>query len=233
MGTGRAMAPSGLPDAEGATMIEDTRAEVSARIGQIADELRAHAANGLFFTKDPYDRDRYQKIQLLSAELMAMVDSRSTVDLERMFREDTHGRTPAVAVDGAVFRADGRLLLAERADSREWCIPGGAVDVGEPPSAAAEREVREETGLTVRAVRLLGLYDNRSWNMPSVLSHAYYLLFECELLDGELTPSSETTDFRWVTEEEAGELTLFRSHVYKVPEAFRLHRAPDAPTAFH
>jgi hypothetical protein len=69
--------------------------------------------------------------------------------------------------------------------------------------------------------------------MPSVVSHVYYLVFECQRLSGELTPSHETTDFRWATEEEAVALPLHRSHVRKVPEAFRLHRAPDAPTAFH
>jgi len=96
-----------------------------------------------------------------------------------------------------------------------------------------EREVREETGLRVRATRLLGVWDNRSWNMPSVVSHIYYLVFECDLLGGELTASLETTDFRWVTEEEAAMLTLYRSHALKVPAAFRLHRAPDQPTEFH
>jgi ADP-ribose pyrophosphatase YjhB (NUDIX family) len=155
------------------------------------------------------------------------------VELERLFREDVTGRTPAVGVDGAVFDSDGRLLLVERAKEREWCMPGGASDFGEAPSAGVEREVREETGLRVRATRLLGVWDNRSWNMPSVVSHIYYLVFECDLLGGELTPSLETTDFRWVTEEEAAMLTLYRSHVRKVPAAFRLHGAPGQPTEFH
>jgi 8-oxo-dGTP pyrophosphatase MutT (NUDIX family) len=203
------------------------------RIGLIADELRSHAANGLYYGRDPYDQERYRRIQAIAAELAAMVDTRSTVELERLFREDVFGRTPAVAVDGAVFDDAGRLLLAERSGTREWCIPGGASEVGEAPSAGAVREVLEETGLTVRATRLLGVYHNLAWGMPSVFSHAYYLVFECERLGGELTPSIETTDFRWVTEEEAMALPLYRSHAQKVPEAFRLHRRPDAPTAFH
>src|SRR6185503_1635936 len=98
----------------------------SERIGQIAEELRTHAANGLFFSKDPYDLDRYQRIREIAVELMTLVDTRSTVELERLFREDVTGRTPAVGVDGAVFDADGRLLLVERAKEREWCMPGGA-----------------------------------------------------------------------------------------------------------
>jgi ADP-ribose pyrophosphatase YjhB (NUDIX family) len=214
-------------------MAEGTTTSTADRIGLIADELRAHAANGLFYARDPYDQERYRRIQAIAAELASMIDIRSTVDLQRIFREDVYGRTPAVAVDGAVFDEADRLLLVERAGSREWCMPGGAADVGEAPSAGAVREVLEETGLVVRATRLLGVYHNLAWGMPSVVSHAYYLVFECQRLGGELTPSHETTDFRWVTEEEAVALPLYRSHVRKVPEAFRLHRRPDAPTAFH
>jgi 8-oxo-dGTP pyrophosphatase MutT (NUDIX family) len=219
--------------AKGGDVTEDVRTGTADRIGRLADELRSHAANGLHYGRDPYDQERYRRIQSIAAELTSMVDTRSTVDLERVFHEDVYGRTPSVAVDGAVFDDEGRLLLAERAGSREWCMPGGAADVGEAPSAGAVREVLEETGLTVRATRLLGVYHNLAWGMPSVVSHAYYLVFECERLGGELTPSHETTDFRWVTEPEAMALTLYRSHVRKVPEAFRLHRSPDAPAAFH
>jgi ADP-ribose pyrophosphatase YjhB (NUDIX family) len=214
-------------------MTKGATVDPTSRMGQIADELRTHAANGLFFSTDPYDVDRFRHIQDLAADLTALVDSRSTVELKRLFRDDIHGRTPAVAVDAAIFDADDRLLLVRRADSGDWCMPGGSADVGESPSAGAEREAGEETGLLVRATRLLGVYDNRTWNVPSIMSHTYYLLFECERLGGELTPSLETSDFRWVTPAEAAALPLFRSHVYKVPEAFRLHATPDAPTAFH
>jgi hypothetical protein len=58
-------------------------------------------------------------------------------------------------------------------------------------------------------------------------------VFECSVVSGELAASNETTDFRWVTEDQAKELTLFRTHVRKVPEAFRLHRQPGAAPAFH
>ncbi len=206
--------------------------DVGPRIGQIADELRAHAANGLRFSADPYDIDRFHRTRELAAELLSLVDGRSTVEISRIFQEDLIG-TPAVAVDAAIFDAKGRILLAQRADSGEWCMPGGASDVGESPSAGAVREALEETGLEVRATRVIGVFDNRTWHVRSVARHAYYLVFECEVLGGELTPSIETTDFRWVTEEEATALPLFRSHVWKVPEAFRLHRMPSAPPAFH
>jgi ADP-ribose pyrophosphatase YjhB (NUDIX family) len=211
----------------------DERVDAAATIAAAADQLRVIAANGLHFGQDPYDIERFHQVRAIAATLLGLVDSRSTVEIERIFHEEVGFRTPAVMVEGAIFDDQGRLLLAERADSREWCIPGGAADVGESPSAGAVREVREETGLLVRAERLLGAYDNKTWNLPSIAVHAYYLIFECVVLGGTLTPSHETTDFRWVTEAQSRELPLYRSHVAKVPEVFRLHGLPGTATAFH
>jgi len=211
----------------------DVTVDPGTRIAQIADELRALAQNGLQFSRNPYDIERFRRTQDLAAELMAFVDTRSTVEIQRVFRGDLGYRTPLVGADGVVFDDAERLLLVQRADSGTWCIPGGAADVGESPSAAAEREVLEETGLRVQARRLLGVFDNRTWPSTPVAAHLYHIVFECEILGGELAPSLETTDLRWVTEDEAIALPLFRAHVHKVPLAFRMHRAPDAPPAFH
>ena len=214
-------------------MTQTERAGADSQIASIADELRAIAGNGLHYGRDPYDLERYRRLRELAASLLHLVDERSIVELERIFHEDVETHTPIVAVDGAVFDSDGRLLLAQRADSGLWCMPGGASDVGESPSAGAVREVREETGLEVRANRVIGVFDNRSFDLPSIARHAYYVVFECEVLGGTLTPSIETTDFVWVTEEEALGVPLFRSHKKKVPAAFAAHRDPHAPTPFH
>lgn len=214
-------------------MTQTEQRDLASSLAEISDELRALAGNGLHFSKDPYDLERFARVRDLAATLLGMVDSRSTVELSQIFHEDVEVHTPVVAVDGAVFDAEGRLLLAQRADSGLWCIPGGASDVGESPSAGAVREVKEETGLDVRATKVLGVFDNRSFGLPSVARHAYYLVFECEPLGGELTTSIETTDFRWATEDEAKTLPLFRTHQKKVPMAFHAHQHPDEPTPFH
>ena len=207
--------------------------DVEDRLARIADELRGFAATGLHFTRDPYDRERYLRIRDHAAELLALVDTRSADQLCQVFHEDVEARTPIVCVDGAIFDDDGRVLLVQRADSGQWCLPGGASDVGEPPSAGAEREVREETGLEVRATRVIGVYDNLSWGLPSVATHAYYLVFECERVGGTLTISHETTDFRWVGEADLPSVALFRGHRWKVPAALRMYGRPDVLPPFH
>ena len=78
---------------------------------------------------------------------------------QRRFWRSTTGtsayQTPKVAAFGALFDAQGRVLLMQRSDNRLWAMPGGMVEVGETAAQAAEREFWEETGVHVRAERLL------------------------------------------------------------------------------
>jgi ADP-ribose pyrophosphatase YjhB (NUDIX family) len=205
----------------------------SRRIAELADELRALAGNGIHYHHNDYDLARYERVRVIAAELLAQVDTRELAEIERAFQGDLGARTPLVAADAAVVDAEGRLLVVQRADSGLWCMPGGACDVGERPSRAAEREAWEESGYTVRATRVIGVYDNRAWKVePEAATHIYHLVFACELTGGEATPSIETSDVRWVTEAEAGQLPLYRSHARKIPAAFRHHADPKSPTDF-
>lgn len=88
---------------------------------------------------------------------------------------------PIVAVNVAVFE-DGRVLLTQREDFEVWCLPGGQVDDGESLAAAAVREVREETGLVVELVRLVGL-TTRPWLEPR-----HVAVFAARVAGGELRP---------------------------------------------
>ncbi|MGH8882614.1 MAG: NUDIX domain-containing protein, partial [Stackebrandtia sp.] len=126
----------------------------------------------------------------------------------------------------------------QRSDCGQWCMPGGAAEVGESPSQAAVRETWEETGLRVRARRLLGLYDNRrlyredpGYDAPPV--QTYNTVFEAIVVDGEPVVTPETVAVGWFTVEQARELTLFRSHRVKVFDVFAIrHQKKDAPV-FH
>src|ERR671927_535856 len=59
----------------------------------------------------------------------------------------------------AIFDEQGRILLTRRADNGQWCLPGGRMESGESAAEACEREVFEETGLTVHVKRLVGVYS--------------------------------------------------------------------------
>ncbi|HEX6871456.1 MAG TPA: NUDIX hydrolase N-terminal domain-containing protein, partial [Micromonosporaceae bacterium] len=90
--------------------MQPDRLPVEIRIGQLAEELRAIAANGLHYTDNPYDQDRYQRTRDLAAELHALVTGGSIVEVQREYVEQPHQRTPAVGADAAVFDDEGRIL---------------------------------------------------------------------------------------------------------------------------
>jgi 8-oxo-dGTP pyrophosphatase MutT (NUDIX family) len=159
----------------------------------------------------------------LAAELMSMADTRDAQEIERVFRGDLGFRTPLVGVEAAVFNDEGKLLLVQRKDNGRWCMPGGAADVGESPATTAVREAWEETGLRVRAERLVGVYDSRQiWSQEGV--HLYYLTFICRCVGGELALTHETSAFGYFSQPEALHLPLHHAHGYRITEAFRAFR---------
>jgi 8-oxo-dGTP pyrophosphatase MutT (NUDIX family) len=202
------------------------------RIIEIADQLRALAANGLHWAANEYDHARYDKLLTLAAELMSMADSRETLEIERVFRGDLNWRTPFVGVAAAIFNSKGRLLVVQRSDNGLWNMPGGAADVGETPSAGAVREVWEETGLRVRPTRLIGAFDGPSIGSTSPV-HLYHLDFLCEVIGGELTLTSEVTAYGYFTQEETTRLPLHSSHVARIPYAFAAYRGEIEHAIFY
>ena len=100
----------------------------------------------------------------------------------RSWHDDEGYATPKVDVRGGVFDQDNVLLVRERSDGK-WTLPGGWVDVGDGPSFAVEREIREESGYLAKAVKLAALVDksNPIHGHPPGIHHIYKLLFVCEL----------------------------------------------------
>jgi 8-oxo-dGTP pyrophosphatase MutT (NUDIX family) len=134
------------------------------------------------------------------------------------------GATAVLRIGASAAVLDGeRLLLTKRSDNGEWCMPGGGIDPGERPAEAAEREVLEETGLTVRVTELLGVYSNPDvvvvypdGNRVQVVG----VLFRAESAHGVAGLSNEVTEVGWFTAEEAAELTLVANHRPLLPTAF-------------
>ncbi|GAB4459123.1 MAG: NUDIX domain-containing protein [Anaerolineales bacterium] len=119
----------------------------------------------------------------------------------------------------AIFDAQGRILLTRRADNGQWCLPGGGMEAGESAAEACEREVWEETGLSVRVKRLVGVYshpDQLAVYPDGNKAHIVVLHFEAEVVGGELGLSEETTDFGYFTLEEVQTLDMLGRHKERI-----------------
>ncbi len=117
-----------------------------------------------------------------------------------------------------------KVLLTQRSDNGRWCLPGGHMESGESAAEACEREVLEETGLKVEAIRLLGVYSN-----PDQLviykdgGKAFFVVlnFEVRILAGEPGLSDETTAFGWFTVDEMETMPIHANHDLRVKDALR------------
>jgi ADP-ribose pyrophosphatase YjhB (NUDIX family) len=194
--------------------------------------LQAIAQTGLTFTRDHYDHQRYEELQALAAEMMAtgsgMPDSEKILNL---FRNESGYATPKVEVRGAVVRENQILLVREREDGG-WTLPGGWADVGESPSSMVVREVKEESGYDVAPRKLAALFDRNKHPHPPESTHAYKLLFLCDLLGGEATPSFETPEVRFFPRHELPHLSAARITEYQIEHMFDHAAHPEWPTTF-
>src|SRR4051794_18814246 len=90
-----------------------------------SDKLRDLAATGLKYAQNIYDHDRYQAIQQIALEMLALATERPLAELEQL-RETIFARaSPLVAGTAAIINADGKILLMRRSDNRLWNMPGG------------------------------------------------------------------------------------------------------------
>ncbi len=158
-----------------------------------AREIQALAQTGHHYAHNDFDRDRAENLLRIAAEIVAEHADLPVEAARAAFAAQPGYVTPKVDVRGAVFRGRELLMVREAIDGG-WTLPGGWADVGESPRAAVEREVREESGLEVRAEKLVGAYDANRVEEAMSLFHAYKLLFRCRVLGGELTPSAETPE---------------------------------------
>jgi 8-oxo-dGTP pyrophosphatase MutT (NUDIX family) len=131
------------------------------------------------------------------------------------------------SVSAVILDRRGRLLLQQRSDGGQWGLPGGSVEIGESVAEAVVREVHEETGLTVRPRRIIGVYSDPTFQVVRYpdgnVWHYVNVCFECVGQKGELTTCDETLALEYFA---MGRLprTLLPNHRIRIRDA-RARRA--------
>jgi ADP-ribose pyrophosphatase YjhB (NUDIX family) len=195
--------------------------------------LHALSRTGLHFCKDEYDRERYDAIERIAAELLAQGAGADAAGLRSDWARESGYVTPKVEVRGAVFRPDdGKVLLVRETADGFWTLPGGWADVNDSPSGAVRREIEQEAGFRVRVIKLAALYDRNAHGHTPSLHHSWKAFFLCEIVGGEARGSYETDGVDFFAPDALPPLSIGRCTPQQVLR-MRLHfLRPEIPTDF-
>lgn len=204
--------------------------EEQERYLQWAIELQSLAQAGLYYGKDPFDRERYQRIREISAEMIAHKADISLEKARDLFCCETGYQTPKLDCRAALFQ-DGNILLVRENDGR-WSLPGGWVDVNTSVIESTIKEVREEAGLTVRPERIIAIQDREKHNRPVYAYRVCKVFVLCTALGGSFRENIETTESRFFPPDALPPLSEEKTNAEQVQMCFAASRDPNWKTLF-
>lgn len=158
-------------------------------------EIQSLAQNGLAYTNNAYDIERYKRLRDISAEMLSMKTEISLEKVKDLFCNETGYQTPKIDTRAVIFR-DNKILLVHE-NNGTWSLPGGWCDVLESIKSNTEKEVREETGLNVRAVKIISIQDRNKHNKPVYAYGVCKIFVLCEVINGKFVENIETTEIRY------------------------------------
>ncbi len=193
---------------------------------EIASRLQAIAQAGLEFGHSEYDRERYAQLRQISIDIIKDHTEYEEEMIRELFASETGYPTPKVDVRAAIFRGDSILLVKEKVDGK-WSLPGGWADQHLTIKENLVKESMEEAGVEVIPRKILGIFDRRIHNYPPIPYGCYKIFVECELLHGEFTANTETSESGFFSPDEIPPLSSGRNTAEQVEYCFRARNASN------
>lgn len=168
-----------------------------------AIEIQSLAQSGLAYTTNVYDKERYERLREISAE---MIEEKSNLNLEKvkdLFCNETGYQTPKIDTRAAIFK-DNKILLVHE-NNGTWSLPGGWCDVLESVKSNTTKEVKEEAGLDVKATKIIAVQDRNKHNQPTYAYGVCKIFVMCEIIGGEFKENIETTEMKYFALDELPE----------------------------
>jgi len=134
------------------------------------------------------------------------------------------------SVNVVVGNEEGSILLIRRSDNGNWAVPGGAVDLGESVAQAAVRETLEESGIECEVTGIVGIYSDPRhvilYTSNGEVRQEFSIVLTARALSGQPTPSSESSEVRWVPSAEVFEYTMDRSMRMRIDDYLARKESP-------
>lgn len=185
-------------------------------------DLQSIAQAGLYYGKDVFDRERYEKIREISAQMMSEISDLDVGKVKDLFCNEIGYQTPKIDTRSAIFKNDRILLVREK--NGTWSLPGGWCDYNVSVAENAVKETREESVFDVKAIRLIAVQDRAKHNSPLYPYGVCKMFFECSITGGEFKENSETTAVDFFTENSLPDLAIEKNNEEQLKMCFKAHR---------
>ena len=195
---------------------------------QWAIELQSLAQAGLTYGKDEYDKERYERIRDISAEMVARKSDISIEKVKDLFCNESGYQTPKIDTRAAIFE-NGKILLVRETNGK-WSLPGGWVDVNVSVGDNVVKEVKEESGLDVKVDKVIAIQDRAKHNLPVYAYGVCKVFAQCSVIGGNFEPNIETTEFRYFTEDDLPELATEKNNEEQIKMCFSAYHSKDWKT---
>lgn len=149
---------------------------------------------GLTFTKDPFDRERYEDLRGLLSEMLNQASDLDSEEVAEVLKPTSAYATPLMDVRAWIVE-DEKICLVRGQGENDWALPGGFGEVGYSPIENILKEIEEETGFEAKVERLLAVFDTNRFQLQSK-QYAKFV-FECKLLDGQFQKNQEIADLQF------------------------------------
>ena len=149
---------------------------------------------GLTFTKDPFDRERYEDLRSLLSEMLNQVSDLDADEVAELLKPTSAYATPLMDVRAWIVE-DEKICLVRGQGENDWALPGGFGEVGYSPTENILKEIEEETGFKAKVERLLAVFDTNRFQLQS--NQYAKFVFECKFLDGQFQENQEIADLQF------------------------------------
>lgn len=193
-----------------------------------AIELQGLAQAGLFYGKDPFDKERYERIREIAVEMVSQQSEISLDKVRDLFCNEVGYQTPKLDCRAAII-TDDKILLVKENDGT-WALPGGWVDANLSVHDNVIKETKEEAGLDVTCDLVIAVQDREKHNLPRYAYKICKVFVLCTAVGGTFEHNIETTDSAYFGQDELPNLATEKNTAEQISMCFDAYRCENWKT---
>lgn len=193
-------------------------------------EIQSMAQSALFYVKDAYDKERFERLRDISAEMMALKTDLPIETVKNLFCSDYGYQTPKVDTRAAIFKDDKILLVHE--NNGTWSMPGGWCDFNISPVENTVKETKEEAGKDIEVKSVISVQNRDNHNVPPYAYAIVKIFYLCEEIGGDFNDNIETTEIAYFAENELPNMAQEKCNEEQVHMCFEAYRTKNWRTQF-